>query len=673
MENEKLTTIIDGSGRQINLTSSDFNFVQKDKKIHDIKFKTKATTFFKDAMKRFVKSKSALAGGIIVGCLILGSIFIPLFTAQYDDVKSVYNVEQGGGGDSTEAFLQPKLFDAGFGIWDGTIKRTHITYDNEKEAPVNYNEGTYMNLVKYDSYDNVSSIYGVGGYVNISCSNKDGQTNGDFYSPSISLNSSKNYSLKFDLFNDENENYKFYGVKVSAIDENSNKYYLLGDENNFVDGTNPSNLSYENNDLTNLLQSKGYDFSATNKIHFNFEVLNGSEEFYSYILVKDFILKENNNVLPLSFEDGNSVFLVDRNDKTKFWGTTSSCGKSAYKVKITYCDFTYDQYFDIYGTTTKELSYLEVVALDGNGLKININSDSYKATTDQEILKNRFEIIDSSASGMFYEVIEQIGDARYNSKKARYEGYSLKVKVWKYTQLGYKSMPRFLAGTNKDSKDYLKLMFKGMRKSFLLAIGVSAVNIIIGLIWGSISGYFGGWTDIVMERITDIIGGLPTTVIITLCILYGREFNWGSAADVIALMVALFMTGWMGVAHRTRTQFYRFKGREYVLASRTLGAKDARLIFKHILPNSAGTIITGSILMIPSVIYTESSIAYLHLGLQGQVLFGVILSEANNYYTGDKSFLLFIPTFIMMLLLVSFNLFGNGLRDAFNPALKGGE
>ena len=121
-------------------------------------------------------------------------------------------------------------------------------------------------------------------------------------------------------------------------------------------------------------------------------------------------------------------------------------------------------------------------------------------------------------------------------------------------------MPRFIFGTDANSKDYFKLLFTGMRFSFLLAIGISAVNIVIGLVWGSISGYFGGWTDIIMERFCDILAGLPGTVIITLCILYGREFNWGNSADVIALMIALFMTGWMGVSGRTRTQFYRFKG-----------------------------------------------------------------------------------------------------------------
>ena len=131
------------------------------------------------------------------------------------------------------------------------------------------------------------------------------------------------------------------------------------------------------------------------------------------------------------------------------------------------------------------------------------------------------------------------------------------------------------------------------------------------------------------------------------------------------------MTGWMGVAGRTRTQFYRYKGREYVLASRTLGAIDGRLIFRHILPNAMGTIITSSILMIPSVIYSEASIAYLGLGLKGQLMFGVILTENSNIFQGYTMYLLIIPTIIMAFLLVSFNLFGNGLRDAFNPSLKG--
>ena len=141
----------------------------------------------------------------------------------------------------------------------------------------------------------------------------------------------------------------------------------------------------------------------------------------------------------------------------------------------------------------------------------------------------------------------------------------------------------------------------------------------------------------------------------------------------IMLMVgiALCATGWLGTASLTRTQFYRFKDREYILAARTLGAKDTRLIFRHILPNAIGTLITSSVLMIPSVIFSEASLSYLKLvnGLEG---FGSTLSE-NQIFMMNYPFLILFPSVVMALVMISFNLFGNGLRDAFNPSLKGGE
>ena len=142
--------------------------------------------------------------------------------------------------------------------------------------------------------------------------------------------------------------------------------------------------------------------------------------------------------------------------------------------------------------------------------------------------------------------------------------------------------------------------------------------------------------------------------------------------NFLTFALALCLTGWMGVAGTTRAQFYRFKGREYVLASRTLGSSDTRLIFKHILPNSLGTLVTSSVFMIPSVIFTEASLSYLGLGLQGLDSFGVILSE-NQQYISSNSYLIVIPSIVMAFMMVSFNLFGNGLRDAFNPSLKGSE
>ena len=150
--------------------------------------------------------------------------------------------------------------------------------------------------------------------------------------------------------------------------------------------------------------------------------------------------------------------------------------------------------------------------------------------------------------------------------------------ISQYKYLGYPFKPKYLFGTDQYGRDYLKTILTSLRLSLVLAFGCALLNILIGIVWGSISGYFGGIVDITMERFCDIVSGLPSIAIITLCLLHFKN-------DMLAFIISMFMTGWMGVAGRTRTQLYRYKGREYVLASRTLGARDGRLIFRHILPS----------------------------------------------------------------------------------------
>ena len=145
---------------------------------------------------------------------------------------------------------------------------------------------------------------------------------------------------------------------------------------------------------------------------------------------------------------------------------------------------------------------------------------------------------------------------------------------------------------------------------------------------------------------------------------------------ILAFLVAFVYSGWVGVAGTTRMQFYRFKGQEYVLASRTLGAKDRRLIFKHILPNAIGTLVTSSVLMIPSVIFSESSLSYLgiiNFTTSGISSIGSLLEEGQTAGLSSHPHLLLFPCIIISLLMICFNLFGNGLRDAFNTSLKGSE
>jgi oligopeptide transport system permease protein len=144
---------------------------------------------------------------------------------------------------------------------------------------------------------------------------------------------------------------------------------------------------------------------------------------------------------------------------------------------------------------------------------------------------------------------------------------------------------------------------------------------------------------------------------------------------LVSLLFAYVMTGWVGMAARVRMQFYRFKGQEYILAARTLGAKDRRLIFKHIFPNAIGTIITGSVLSIPGVIFSESTLSYLgiiSLETSSMTSIGTMLANGQGYLSTFPHIILF-PSLFISILMISFNLFGNGLRDAFNPSLRGAD
>ena len=141
------------------------------------------------------------------------------------------------------------------------------------------------------------------------------------------------------------------------------------------------------------------------------------------------------------------------------------------------------------------------------------------------------------------------------------------------------------------------------------------------------------------------------------------------------LLFAYVVTGWIGTAYRVRTQFYRFKNQEYGMAARTLGARDARIIWKHIFPNTLGTLITSSALVIPSTIMSESMLSFLgivKLGTAEATSLGTLLSDAQGIWTNYPHLMLY-PALIISLLMICFNLFGNGLRDAFNPALRGVE
>lgn len=248
-------------------------------------------------------------------------------------------------------------------------------------------------------------------------------------------------------------------------------------------------------------------------------------------------------------------------------------------------------------------------------------------------------------------------------------GYRCRVNYEAYYRYRNGFSPHHYFGTNQHGQDILICLASGARLSFLLSIGVSLINLLIGLLYGAIEGYYGGKLDLFMERLVDILAAVPFIVVATLFQLHLSE----RAGAVPSLLFSFVLTGWIGLASRVRTQFYRFKGAEYVLCARTLGASDRRIIFRHILPNAIGTIITGAVLLIPGVIFSESMLSYLgivNLESADLVSLGTMLAAGRNYL-GSYPHILAFPAIFIALLEISFNLLGNGLRDAFNPMLRG--
>ncbi len=248
-----------------------------------------------------------------------------------------------------------------------------------------------------------------------------------------------------------------------------------------------------------------------------------------------------------------------------------------------------------------------------------------------------------------------------------------KIRVLYYNYYQYKNgfEPSYIFGTDSQGYDLALRMAEGVRLSLVIAVSVSLINFCIGGIYGAVEGFYGGTLDIVLERIADVLNGVPFIVVATLFQIHLAQ----KLGAIPCLLFAFVLTGWIPIARMVRTQFYRFKNQEYVMAAKTLGASDRRVIFHHIYPNAIGTLITETALVIPRVIFQESMLSFLgivKLGGTETTSLGTLLSDASGIWTNYPHLMLF-PAAVISLLMISFNLFGNGLRDAFNPSLRGVE
>jgi oligopeptide transport system permease protein len=218
-------------------------------------------------------------------------------------------------------------------------------------------------------------------------------------------------------------------------------------------------------------------------------------------------------------------------------------------------------------------------------------------------------------------------------------------------------------GTDVLGRDIFTRTWEGTRISLYIALIAVIIDMCIGMVYGLISGYFGGKVDMVMQRFSEILNGIPTLVIVTLLILVFKP-------GLLTITIAIGLTGWIGMSKIARAQVLKLKEQEFILASKTLGARDFFIIFKEILPNIFGQLIVMSMFSIPSAIFTEAFLAFIGLGVpQPLASLGSLISDAFKSFTTHPYMIVF-PVIVLAIIMLSFNMMADGLRDAFDPKMR---
>ncbi|MBM7562416.1 ABC transporter permease [Fusibacter tunisiensis] len=623
--------------KQKNISADQFEFVQKDEKLYDQELEGRPIGYFEDVWIRFRKNRTNLTASIILLILIVSSIIMPFISGkEYNRI------------DEKIAFLPPRVpVLEKFGIFDGIVSHEEMpvdlnTYDEATGLyyPMGYNqkaiiEGTLTNSTIPSNEKSPSVLNGQALMVLDYDSNTMTIQSTEFFT----LSKANNGILELDVYEmDTASNGK---LEVMLQTDFGGEYKVLATIEE--PGKHAINVFDLNPDLY-------ADVVSTLRLRYT------ADAGRSSVAISSISVLESGSETPVFENQGFSLSeykIVD--------------GKGSYQrqnAEMIVATFEYNKYLAAFDLTREiafsSAEYDQLIEEAGGNVKKIPNPDNPEGWFFEEGFPIR-------------EVIRKNDTVKVDGKE--YSSYEVMLDYKTY--LGYENLPYFLFGTTSAGRDLFSLVWVGLRTSLLIGLIVTAINVSVGVVYGAISGFYGGVVDILMERFSEIMGRIPWLVVLSIMVVL---FDPG----IKTLILTLIINGWIGTAGVTRMQFYRYKGREYVLASKTMGAKDGRLIFRHILPNGIGTIITASILSIPGVIFTESALSFLGYGIgHGQsfnffgltfsgVSIGVLLSDGRNFLLNYPHLVIF-PALIVSILMITFNMFGNALRDAFNPSLRGVE
>ena len=230
-----------------------------------------------------------------------------------------------------------------------------------------------------------------------------------------------------------------------------------------------------------------------------------------------------------------------------------------------------------------------------------------------------------------------------------------------YKEAGVKE--NFWFGTDQLGRDLWSRTWQGAQVSLFIGVVAALLDIFIGVIYGAISGFFGGRIDNVMQRIIEVVASIPTLIVVILFVLIFEPSIW-------TIILAMAITGWIGMSRVVRGEFLKLKNQEFVLASKTLGASKFKLIFKHFLPNTLGVIVVTSMFTVPNAIFFEAFLSFIGIGVPApRTSLGSLVNEGRAMLLIHPHEL-FIPALVLSLLILFFYLFSDGLRDAFDPKMR---